>query len=408
MRYFIILTMSFRSIGGTEIFMSNIIASAREHGYKPIVIHCDFGKGNPVYVPELRPFEKNGCRYLAFHPSLFFAFKRRRIIKWMKSLVPDCDSQSIVETHFLDMALWGELLAKSLGCRHLVYLLLQQNKIYDELQYNFFKFKYDRHELSAITDKNIPLMFSGWWKEPFPPIGYTMPAYCSNSSADIPIDDKYKLQSADWTIGSIGRSWKDFVPPVCDAISKFAKQNPNKHINVLFIGGIMTNEIKEKLGRIDNVRVFTTGVIFPVPYALIDKADVYVSQAGSCRLSQERGIPTISVDDNDFKAIGVVGFTTDNTIYREKEPQIEIDKLIEEILVKKVYKRIPPQPASKIDFTEYWRFVDNMAFSRSYFDVLDMTHPKLDKSWSKKSWLLYNMMNIKNYDRTIKLSSMFR
>ena len=66
-------------------------------------------------------------------------------------------------------------------------------------------------------------------------------------------------------------------------------------------------------------RVKITGPIFPVPKAMLDRMDVFISCAGAARTSSDAGYITITMDSTDFEPIGILGYTTNDNVHRNPE-----------------------------------------------------------------------------------------
>ena len=90
-------------------------------------------------------------------------------------------------------------------------------------------------------------------------------------------------------------------------------------------------------------------------------SNVFVSSSGSCYVSNSLGIPTIPIDSNDHKPIGVLDRTTKNVIYRDYEPQVELKKLLDDILIKRIYKPevVVNRDEFKVDFSEHLIFISD-------------------------------------------------
>ena len=395
---YIIIANSITGIGGGDIYTNNIIKSAKDKGYMPIVIHDAYGP--KVFIKELEPYDKNICKYINLPPSFFTRHKLKRIIKTLISFVAEANSDSIIESQTVTGAIWGELIANLLNCRHLVRPLPEHNDIPNKEMYNFLKFKYDRQEFVGITPHIIPSMFANYWDGVNPPKGYSLPAHCTNVLVAEECPKKYIMNEADYTIGVIGRINKPFILPTCNSLVQFANLHKDKSINILFIGGRphedAINSITDHFSMISNVKLQITGQMYPIPSGLVRLADVYVSSAGSCYISYNCGIPTISVDTNDFKAIGIVGKTTDNTIFRDDEPQVEVATLLEDVLIKKKYVKEDYLNIITVDFPEHWEFIKQMSKQRCYFDVMSI--PSIEKKeWRKHSYFLFNCFSYNHY-----------
>ena len=95
------------------------------------------------------------------------------------------------------------------------------------------------------------------------------------------------------------------------------------------------------------------------------------------------GIPTIAIDGNDYDAIGVLGYTTNNCLFRnEHEPRIKIIDLLKDILESKNYsrKKIDNYKIEKLDYSSHQAIID----SKFKFVPYDMKMRK-----SMKDWLLF-------------------
>ena len=374
-------------MGGEEMYTRNKVVSAREHGFSPIVFHS--GIGEHIYIEDLKKYDKYEFSEFRYEPCVISKRKKNLLLKRIKNILKDYDTGSIIESHEILVAEWGEWIAKELGIRHFAYMLLEHNKLSFQSLYDFFKFKYDRHELSGIVKSTIPDMFKGYCDDV---IGYSLPAYCTNVYEDIPCKNTFKVGKADFTIGSIGRTNKQYVQPMVDSILKFVSSYKEKRFNILYVGGSMNKQSEDKVinrfSSVPNVNLFFTGMMFPIPIEMIRQMDVCVASAGSCYVSYNCGIPTISMDGNDSKAIGVLGKTTQNAIFRNSsEPQIELDDLLEDVLIKRKYVKEDRTISAQVNFSTHWDFVKGMNPSMNYFDI-----NTIDKKWTlviqphKKLW----------------------
>ena len=375
MRYYIILQPTIRSMGGEEMYTRNKVNSARERGYTPLVFHN--GGGEKIYVDELKVYEKYEFQEFRYEPCVISKGKKKRLLERIKSILEDYDEESIIESHEMLIAEWGEFVAKALGIRHFAYMLLEHNTITYKPLYDFFKFKYNRRELAGIIRDTIPDMFCEFTNDVE---GYSLPAYCTNVYENIPCPDKFKIVNGYCTIGSIGRTNKAYVQPMIDAVLKFVGRNSDKMYNFLYIGGSMdkTSEqlVIKRLSAIPNLKLTFTGMLFPIPVSLIKQMDVCLASAGSCRVSANCGIPTISIDANDNKAIGIVNVTTNHSLFRDNhEPPIEIDDALEDVLIKKICTKEDKLELINIDFSSHWIFVEQMASEKEYYDISQINYP---------------------------------
>jgi hypothetical protein len=369
MRYYIILQPTIKSMGGEEMYTRNIIISAREHGYVPIVFHS--GIGEKIYIEDLKPYEKYAFSEFRYDPCVIPKWKKKKILNKICKLLVDYDDGCIVESHEILVAEWGELIAKRLNARHLVYMLLEHNTLTNKSLYDFFKYKYDRKELVGIVNNTIPDMFSNFDKNV---IGYSLPAYCQNVLEPIPCPKEYKINNVDYVIGSIGRTNKRYVQPMIDSVIKFTSKHADKTFGILYVGGSMDknseNLVRERLSNITNVKFVFTGMMFPLPIEMIKQMDVCLATAGACGTSERCGIPTISIDGNDSKAIGIFNRTTINFLFRdESEHIIEIEKLLEEVLIEGKYLKEDRLEIYTVNLDSHWEFLKEMESKKVYYDI---------------------------------------
>ncbi|MGM9709323.1 MAG: hypothetical protein ACI3ZB_06945 [Prevotella sp.] len=365
-------------MGGEEIYTRNKVLEAKAKGYTPIVFHS--GSGQKIYIDGLKPFEPYCFPEFRYEPCVISKNGKKEVIKRICEILNDIDEESIIESHEIIVAEWAEYIAQQLHIRHLAYLLLEHNSINNKELKEFFWFKYNRHELVGIAENTLKDLFCNLNNI----TGYHLPAHCANSYEDIPCPKEFVVREADFTIGTIGRTNKDYVVPLIHSIIRFAKLYSNKSINVLYIGGSMNKQsedfVKKTLSEIPNIKLYFTGMIFPIPIDLIRQADVYVSSAGSCLTSYRCGIPTISIDGNDSEAIGLFGITTQHSLFRgADEPKIRIETLLEQVLIKRKYTKTDKIEEVVIDFSKHWEFINEMSPLRDYFDIERINYPLKQK-----------------------------
>lgn len=256
-------------------------------------------------------------------------------------------------------------------------MLLEHNTLSFHPLYEFFRFKYERKELAGIVKATLPDMFSHYTDDV---IEYCLPAYCSNVYENIPCPKQFKVGKADYTIGFIGRTNKSFVQPAIDATQRFITCHPNKLFNILYVGGSMAKEteklVKERFISIPNARLTFTGMLFPLSTEMLQQMDVCIASAGSCTVSHNCGVPTISIDGNDNKAIGIYKRTTEHSLFRgNDEPPIEIESLLEEILIQKKNEKKDSVNPINIDFSSHWDFINEMSKIKDYFVIERINYP---------------------------------
>jgi len=120
-----------------------------------------------------------------------------------------------------------------------------------------------------------------------------------------------------------------------------------------------------------NISVIATGYLYPVPTKLLEQCDAFFTSAGSSWVCMRSGIPTITYDGNDNKPIGILGRTTQNTLFRgETEPPGDFSILMDQILVERKYKKEAPNFSDGLpDFSDHMKALEETASEKEYYDV---------------------------------------
>ena len=137
-------------------------------------------------------------------------------------------------------------------------------------------------------------------------------------------------------------------------------------------GSGVSVQIKKLINtKAPNVSVIATGYLYPVPTKLLELCDAFFTSAGSSWVCMRSGVPTITIDGNDFKPIGILDRTTEHTIFRgEEEPVQELAELMEEILTEKKYKKeIPCYREGLPDFLSHINALADSSKEKDYYDV---------------------------------------
>lgn len=377
MKYYLILTNLIRNIGGGHIYSVNKMEYVHGLSYKTGFFHADVRAGQ-IVIEKLRPYESM-CDWHLQYPCYFFNTKEQcRVVRKICDIFElEKYDDIIIESQTITTSTWGELLAKRLKAKHFVYLLSEHLKIENKNLCDFFEFKLRRKELVGIAPQSISKLFAGWEVDGISESNYLF-AYCTNvvKKIDNPVVD-IDLFKSDYIIGSIGRIDKAFVETLIKSTIALADQYKEKTFTILLIGGASSNRPAKRIKRIvkyiPNIKLYITGLIYPIPEYLIKIADIFVSTAGGAQLSYSLGKPTIAIDANDLKPIGVLGETTNNSIFREDEPKEELNNLMERMLVKRELIDIVLTPDKKYQerysYDDHLSCVANSEKNKNYFDI---------------------------------------
>lgn len=370
-KLYIVLTQSIINIGGAEIYARNKYSYLRNAGWDCLVVSTRQGN---IVIDDLKRFKTSIIKELRFGPYLYSPSQRKKLMKTLVSILPDTTiyDEVIVESHSLTLSLWGEMLSKEISAKHLAFLLEEHCDL-DTQKYDFLKFKHNRGELAGINRQSLKLLFRPYGELPDDKSYYLL-AHCTNSVEEIPDSKWDKIPDAQYNIGSIGRLEKPYLQSVIKDITEFVDEHPDSTFNIFFIGGetngsAITNQIYSIFFNHRNVKVYITGFIYPIPLSLINRIDVFMSSAGSVRVSENAGRFTIAYDSNDLQPIGLYGYTTDNSLFRDSEPKTTGKEWLDKILIEKAFTpKSKPFVPFRPSFDAHMEFLDKGDGHPAYYD----------------------------------------
>lgn len=353
---YIFLTNSIRNVGGSQLYIANKTDWLESIGWD--VQTFFYNKGN-IIIDRLKRFNDNRLDFL----SLDFCLSKKRD---RMQLLAKIDSKSynkiIIESHEVGLCLWGEFLAKELGGMNVCYPLSEDFHSLDEQRKAYLFRKLKDNLLWGIDRKSIPMLL-GYSAETenrqLKAVGCTKICY---SNEDYPLSELFEGQ----TIVCLSRLDKPFIMPMMHSVVSFVKANAKKRYNLILIGDAAKDSTRESVLNvtkgIDNLKVVTTGYLNPIPRKLLNLADVSIASSGCVVVTSNAGILTIAIDAHDYKAIGIYGVTTNNAIFRQNEPPIEISELIDDVLNKNKYTRYhkTEEDSSSIgyDYSEHYKIIE--------------------------------------------------
>ncbi len=404
---YVFLTGTIGTIGGGQIYVRNKVKYLQETGWEVEVFsHCN----DYIMVEELRCFKKNVIDLLKFKPKTFSKRQTRATVEKISSIIKKREhDEVIIESHEIQLSLWGEMIANKLRCKHIVFLLSEGFPKLPLDILKFFDFKHKRRELAGINKKSLELLFKDY-KVLSENEKYSLKAMCTNSVDDVPNDVIDSIKKKDINIGCISRLQKTFITTMVDEVVHFSKTNGSKTIQLVLVGGspgnLIEKDIIKKTENVANLKVVMTGRLFPIPKRLFELMDIFIGVAGSAGVSANEGILTLTVDVMTHKPIGLLGYDTANKLYAAHSSHISISDALEKILVKDNLQNKNININYKIAdfrrvFPKHLDFIDVSCKENKYYDV---GHIKLDTMELIKKYLVRVVgKNIyKKMRRTIK------
>lgn len=373
---------SIMGMGGAQKYVSYKTRRLKELGWNCYVF-SGINKGE-VLLSELKQYSENVIKELLTDPNYVNRLKREKIIDHIASVVNSTDS-CIIESNSWTCALWGELLASRVRGYNFVFLLSERNGYIHNRYLPFFRYKFNRHELAGIKERSLTDLFrnDGTVNSSNNQILY---AVGDSVSSECECDFIKEISTSGMTIASIGRLEKPCVISIANALCELIRMHPDTYFNIIFIGSSNNVNaevaIKNLFKSFTNVNLIMPGFVVPIPLSLFSKVDLFISSSGSANLSYVQDRPTISVDGNDGYAIGVLGYTTFNSLFRKDEPQTDIAELADKVLFSDFLSSYTYKKADNVciedKFNEHLDIIRNIQAEREYYDVQRINYSFLE------------------------------
>lgn len=375
MNKYVFIVPSLANMGGAQMYVRNKVLWLRQYGWTVDVLLAQGGAAN---LRELKEFDYV-LPELAFDILNYSKKKKRKVIDAIvKRLGPKTYEEIVIESTCISESSWAEAVALRVGAKHICYLLQEDNTILNKGMLDFFLYKLKRKELFGITETSLTTMFNNYYLIPKEE-SYQLPAYCTNVEADVesPYIEQAKRINHDYLVGMLSRLDKPFVLPSIKEFCKYANIHQDKNFLFLLMGdapkgsGLLT-QIRELVKETaPNVSILATGYLYPVPTRLLEMCDAFFTSAGSSWVCMRSGVPTIAIDGNDFKPIGVLGRTAQHSLFRgEGEPEQDFAKLMDDILMEKKYKKESPIYREGLpDFSDHMKALAMTSQEKEYYDV---------------------------------------
>lgn len=376
MKTYVFITRQICAIGGAEQYIHNKVNYLERTGWRVLVFS---GRHGSILIDDFRRFEPLIYPALECCPECFSKWEVKNVISRITAEIGlEPGGSCIVESNSAIRAVWAELIAREIGARHLA-IIMQENHKYDSEMKAFLRFKYDRHELAGIAESSVAQMLGDDTVEKRDDTRIS--ASCNNTI--VACEDHYSElldKSADFTFGSIGRLVKPCVLPIAQGFHKFFCDHTEWKFNLVLIGDAPTKEretaIRELMKDCKNVNLYFLGTVYPIPQALVDKIDVFVSTAGSANATYRVGRPTVLVHPSSGEPVGVIGldFNFGEKKMYDATPGLSIDSCIENALRnadKITYSAKLGDEALKIRYAEFDRQISFAEYKKTavYYDV---------------------------------------
>lgn len=371
---YVILTYQMAGFTGAPSYINNKVRWLKERGVDTVVFDNYGGLfiNKEIVLEYLLPYKNNRMLELFFPPSYFTRRQRTRIIERLLMAAGDAED-FVVESNSPRLALWGELLAERLGAKHLILNVGEQLSIHNNEEFGFLDFKLNRYELFTIKPQTIINMFKGYRTISDDEAQNAFFAASMGVKAEeVPMPELDDLTEAKYKILSFGR-YKPYFDNMVKGVVEFSEKHSEDSVNFLIMGDVALPPQTEKL--LESARNLYVKFIpskRPVPKAVFDYSDVVIATAGCANFSYKTGAKTISMDVNTCLPLGVMGYTTIDSVYSSNKEQLHYDvcNLLEDVLVHRLFdgeQRMIKKGSGK-GFDFQWDLINN---DRKYWPNVD-------------------------------------
>lgn len=380
---YIILTFTIEGLAGGPTFTSTKVNWLKKNGYDVVVFdhYGGLDLSGKTFLPTLLPFKDNRMLELFFPPMYYSKRQRKRILNHLCEVI-GTDKDYVVESHTGRMSLWGEILAEHLHAKHLIFDINENVRIKNKAEFDFLSFKLERDELFGITSRSIIIRF-GDWKEISDDVAknHMFDAMMDVGIEDVSFPDVEKLPKGNFKILSFGRR-KPYFDSMIEGIIAFASRHANKTIVLIMLGDVHLTEVeKTHLTSQKNISHYMIPPQRPIPRAIFDYCDVVIATSGCAEISYNEGYKTISMNVENSKPLGLMGYTTINSVYEDNihKDVVNLETLLEEILCEKKYDGEPilemPKPIKGLEWQmtlinddrQYWNQIESIPQDRSLY-----------------------------------------
>ncbi len=342
-KVYMILTANIHKIGGMQMYSLGKAQYLEKNGWDVYIFYGASPEGT-CEIPALNKYVNGGVHIISKPPENYDAKRRNSIIEKMIE-VSGCQAlpnTCVIESQSDCLAIWGEMLARRLGARHMCMICNERfrgpDKHYVE-HLDLFDFKHKRRELAGINEETLVRLFEGY-KEIPEQERYTFFAAQVDPVQCVENKEVEKLEKADYNICYIGRSEKNYFSNILDGVLQFALKYKEKSIYFILVGDAESKreQIAYLTEQAKNLTVIPLGNLSPIPATLYQKVDVVIAGSGCALYSMGRDVPIILADAGNGLANGVLGYDTHHVLYSEEETiQMTYDVALERALVSREY-----------------------------------------------------------------------
>lgn len=337
MNYCIIIP-DFRGIGGAQLYALRRFKYLSKLGFNvsfvvgkidQIILNGD-KKQIPVFI----------CKEIT---SFTFDIKksvRKKTVNHFREFLKS-DSCLVIEALDPVGATWGELFASEIGCKHIIYSLVESvihKNIQDRPIHRFYKYKLQRREFIGLSSKSLEKIFGVEFKDT--ENHYVNLPYDSEDISLITVPEICKeTEKESFIIGTVARLEKSYIPHLIEAVIEFALRLPNAKITLIVAGDSETSNIKMHFAKKylrdeiipGNLKILFPGYLNPLGVDFFNCLNVFVGMGTAAITAISQGCATIVLDPINNLSSGILGIDTNNFAYSESGNQFSILESVEDL-----------------------------------------------------------------------------
>lgn len=391
-KLYIFFVRSIVNIGGAEIYTRNKFIDLKKREYDVLVFST---KRGCCYIEELKQFNGLIFQELANDPFLYTEKQRNKITDFILKKIGDVSlyEEVMIESQTVQLSVWGEIFAKKINASNFCFFPDDRFAQLFPSTADFLKYKLKRKELVGITPQSLCLLFRGNY-DIQEHEKYNLRFYCSNSIEEC---NDFKLnipniENYDIIIGSITRLEKVCTPFIMDNMLEFAKENKDKKILFIFIGGSSKKKLekfyKKKMSKQKNLDFILTGTMYPIPLQLVKQVDLFIGVSGAVGATTREGIPTMSIELETGKPLGIFKYNTNSNQYKDCSVEYissNIKTMLNEIFIENKYcldeiRKSLVIDKYVLDFSTHHVFMHDSK-NKSNAQYFDFSNYMISKKW---------------------------
>ena len=261
--------------------------------------------------------------------------KTQQILSKIKEFLRDEDV--IFESHLPALAIWGELIAKELKSKHIIYFLIEvsiKDFRYFQIK-DYFIWKLKRNECYGVSNISLKLIFGEYFDEKYNNyinIGFDINELTENTNPDF----LKEIPPHDFIIGTVARLSKTYITELINSSIKLSLKYPDLRFLLIIAGNdpdaSILSRLRKKYLTNNNFSILFPGYINPIGKDFFRYLDVFVGMGTASVNSIAQKCATINIDPRTNLASGIFGVNNFNFAYDVSGTSLPIHKYLEKFI----------------------------------------------------------------------------